>query len=142
MPTTSKPRDLAKARRGQLLALGLLRLFAALQHNADTLVPLRKGMPDALVLAEPGAIEVLSKWSQEGFTCSVRRAPGGLSYLTIEGGGLALPYHAAVGDVSEARKAADHALPLLRKGLTPREGVFRRSGALRQWPRTGYAVHR
>ena len=95
---------------------------------------LRKGLLVELAKGDDGTDDE-DTWEQSGFKCRVRRSSTGLVYMTIEGGGMPLPYHMVVDDVSQARKACATALPLLASGMAPREGVFRKIGPLRQGPR-------
>lgn len=130
-----------KARATPAFARALLALFGGLVRGSGDVVTMSKGLPDQLIAADPSTIDVLDRWDEDGYTCQVRKAAGGAQYLTIEGGNLPIPYHAIVSDTTAARRTAQEAIPKFKRGRSPREGVYRRPGARRQGPRTGYAVY-
>ena len=130
-----------KARATPAFARALLALFSGLVRGPGNVVTMSKGLPDQLIAADPSTIDVLDRWDEDGYTCQVRKAAGGAQYLTIEGGNLPIPYHAIVSDTTAARRTAQEAIPKFKRGRSPREGVYRRPGARRQGPRTGYAVY-
>lgn len=137
------PRRLAEAEMQRLLgahramaksmgrALGVMaRLMAFTAAGGSAL---RKGLPDNLVLAKAAGADdsVVLRFQIGAFTCTVRRGASGVATMTIEGP-IPNPYSMLLNDASEftARRVAAAALPLLRTGRVPMEGVFRRQGAL------------
>lgn len=67
----------------------------------------------------------LERWKVQGYDAVLRKSAIGLHVLSLEGGGLALPFHVLVRNPGEAHRIADEAATDLRKGHTPKDGVFR-----------------
>lgn len=123
--------DGASLSKGAVRALGIVaRLMAFTAAGGSAL---RKGLPDDLVLAKAAGADdsVVLRFHIGAFTCTVRRGTSGVATMTIEGP-IPNPYSMLLNDASEftARRVAAAALPLLRTGRVPMEGVFRRQGTL------------
>jgi hypothetical protein len=90
--------------------------------------------PRTLAKASAGALSIAvssapqTSWNQGKYRCEFRVGPGGLSWLTVRGGELALPYHEIVRGVADAHRTATRMVKALRQGKVPWKGVYRADG--------------
>ncbi len=64
-------------------------------------------------------------WLLEGYTVEFRKAAHGLGVLTIEGGGLAIPFHVIVAKASTRYRMAKTTVRDLSAGRTPQRGMYK-----------------
>lgn len=69
------------------------------------------------------------EWKEGDVLFTFRKATTGVGVLTARWPGAAMPYHVITSDVTEARNDAQEIVSALRKGATPKRGVFRREDA-------------
>lgn len=84
--------------------------------------PLVKAAVGALDI--PTAPQILSRWEVNGFTCYFRKGRHGIGMVTIEGPDMPLPLHELVHNVSDAKKFAGEAIPMIRAGRAPEKGIY------------------
>jgi hypothetical protein len=89
----------------------------------ETMAKAAAGAMTISIVSEPK-----TTWLEGKHQCEFRTNAMGMSWLTVRGGGLHLPYHEVVPSLMKARQTARDMVQDLRDGKIPHKGVFRADG--------------